>query len=71
MYSFLDGDEDNAERLPITSDALQHVFKTYTVSHRFAFFLSKQRTAGASMHYETDSTQPRRLGKWLSARATH
>lgn len=62
-YSFLDGNENDAERLPITSNALQYVFETYNISHRFAFFLSMQRMAGASMHYETDSTQPRRLGE--------
>lgn len=60
-HRFLDGDGNNAESLPITSNALQHIFETYNISHRFAFFPSKQRTASASMHYETESQQPRRL----------
>ena len=61
-FSFFDGDETSAERLPATSDALQHVFKTYGISHRFAFFLSKQRMASASTYFEADSTDPSRLG---------
>lgn len=63
---FLDGDESEAERLPITSESLKFVHDTYDIAPRFSFYLSRQQMAGSSMHFDSDN-KPGRLQWWYSA----
>ena len=64
---FLDGDEDEPERLPITCGSLQLILDTYKVAPRFSFYLSRQQMAGSSMHLDPDTNDPCRLEFWYSA----
>lgn len=64
---FLDGDENDSERLPITRSTLQSVHTTYDITPRFAFYLSRQQQASSSTHHDKVTGQPRRLEYWYSA----
>ncbi|KAK3681183.1 hypothetical protein LTR37_020965 [Vermiconidia calcicola] len=56
---FLDGDENDAERLPITGESMQLILDTYKIAPRFFFFLSRQQMAGSSMHHDPNSEAQR------------
>lgn len=63
---FLDGDECNADLLPITSSTMQLTHDTYGIANRFSFYLSRQQMAGSSMHYDPVTNEPARMEFWYS-----
>jgi hypothetical protein len=64
---FLDGDERNAEILPITADSLRLIQSTYNISPRFFFYLSRQQMAGSTLHHGSDQNRLTRIEFWYSA----
>ncbi|KAL2069651.1 hypothetical protein VTL71DRAFT_14330 [Oculimacula yallundae] len=63
----LDGDEDDAERLPIAPSTLKLVLDTYKIAPRFAFYLSRQQMASGSTHFDDSTQEPVRHELWYSA----
>ncbi|PVH68265.1 hypothetical protein DL98DRAFT_578893 [Cadophora sp. DSE1049] len=66
----LDGDEDDAERLPIAPNTLKLIFEKYDIAPRFAFYLSRQQMASGSTHFDASTQEPTRHASsefWWSA----
>ncbi|KAK3708963.1 hypothetical protein LTR37_011127 [Vermiconidia calcicola] len=58
---FLDGDENDAERLPITGESMQLILDTYKIAPRFFFFLSRQQMADEVENQIATLNSPRDL----------
>lgn len=63
---FLDGNEHDPERLPITSESLKLVHHTYDITPRFSFYMSRQQMVGHSLRHNAQN-HAERLQFWYSA----